>query len=152
MVFGAVVMVLVLLSVLFFQSDDSTTLMCLAALLVLFTLYYYAAVAGAQIFSPDESTALLRLHVSNMNASKQRGGPAAGCGGVLSMVSGAWARVDAASKRFSKDVDVAADALYRGVYARVYAAATAHLHLAKAVPPAKAAAMAGQGNAVHPEG
>ena len=140
-------MVLVLISVLFFQSDNSTTLICLAALLVLFTLYYYAAVAGAQIFSPDESTALLRLHVSNMNASKQRGGQLAGCG-----LAAAWARVDAASKRFSKDVDSAADALYRGVYARVYAAATAHLHLVKAVPPAKAPAMATQGNTVHPEG
>jgi len=156
--FGAVVMLLVLVSVLFFEDHSWTTLIVVCSLAVGFTVYYYVAVAGAQIFSPDETTALLRLHVANMNGNKHRhGGP---CGAPCG-VAAVWARVDAASKRLSKEADVAADAVYREAYASILAAVNAYILPAPAPAEGKVSTKTARGSvapdgqsvaAVHPEG
>lgn len=156
--FGAVVMLLVLVSVLFFQDHSWTTLVVVFSLTVGFTVYYYVAVSGAQIFSPDESTALLRLHVANMNSNKHRHGGS--CGAPWG-VAAVWARVDAACKRLSKEADIAADAVYREAYARTLAAVNAFILPAPAPAEGKASTKTARGSvapdgqsvaAVHPEG
>ena len=151
-------MVMVLVSVLFVEDHSWPTLIVVFSLTVGFTVYYYVAVSGAQIFSPDESTALLRLHVANMNSNKHRHGGSCGAPCGLAAV---WARVDAACKRLSKEADVAADVVYRGAYARIRAAVTACILPAPAPAEGKASTKTARGSvapdgqsvaAVHPEG